>query len=82
MYIHTHTVDVRFGLFVGHSDFRSRLDSIPKIKAESPAHIKMVSALKKVYLWQTKVSPDAIERLKSNRPELEVISGIVLPNQN
>ncbi len=39
------------------------------------AIIKM-PALKNVYLWQTQISPQGLEKIKNNRPDLEVIGGL------
>jgi len=39
--------------------------------------IKM-PALKNIYLWQTKISPKGLEKLKTSRPDLEVVTGLKL----
>ncbi len=39
-------------------------------------------ALETVYLWQTAVTDEAVERLKAERPKLEVVRGFTLAQQN
>ncbi len=43
--------------------------------------IKM-SALKNIYLWQTRISPQGLEKLKTSRPDMEVVGGMELSKEN
>lgn len=44
--------------------------------------IVKMRALKNIYLWQTNISPQGIELLKTQRPDLQVITGLTVTQKN